>query len=90
MDGAPLSKQEKGQAEPTRPGRVGRWEVRLRRTLAFGADGLPTGGRRSLDRRSVPPSFSGTAATPAHAIICVYLCDLCDLWAILGGRMDLR
>jgi len=45
------SKQERGEAEPTRPGRAGRWEARLRRTLAFGTDGLSTGGRRSSDRR---------------------------------------
>ena len=46
-----LFKQEKGKAEPARLRRVGRWEGRLRRTLAFGADGLPSGGRRSSDRR---------------------------------------
>ena len=62
LDGErPTSKQEKGEAEPTRPGRVVRWAARLRRTLAFGADGLLTGGRRSSDRRlfrrqsSAPP-----------------------------------
>jgi len=51
MDGATSSNKERGQAEPTRPRRVGRWEAWLRRTLAFRADGLPTSGRRSSDRR---------------------------------------
>ena len=51
MDGATPSNQERGQAEPTRPWRVGRWEVRRRRTLASGVGELPTGGRRSPDRR---------------------------------------
>ena len=51
MNGATSSKQGKGEAKPTRPGRVGRWEEGLRRTLAFGADILPTGRRRSSDRR---------------------------------------
>jgi hypothetical protein len=50
-DGAPLFKKRRGEAEPTRPGRVGWWEARRRRTLASGVDVLPTGGRRSSDRR---------------------------------------
>jgi len=33
------------------PGRGGRWQAGLRRTLAFGADRLATGRRRSSDRR---------------------------------------
>jgi hypothetical protein len=45
------SKLEKGEAEPMRLWRVGRWEAWLRRTLAFGADLLLTCGRRSQDRR---------------------------------------
>jgi len=75
MDGATSSKQEKGEAEPTRPGRVVRWVAWLRRTLAFGADGLSTGGRRSSDRRSVPPSISGYAAPRQREplrVLCVF------------------
>jgi len=45
------SEQERGEAEPTCPGRVVRWEAWLRRTLAFGADLLLTGSWRSQDRR---------------------------------------
>ena len=51
MDGTTPPKQEKSEAEPTRPGRVGRWEARRRRTLASGVDVLSTGSRRSPDRR---------------------------------------
>jgi hypothetical protein len=72
MDGwRNTSKKEKGQAEPTRPRRVVRWETRLRRTPAFGADGFLTGGRRSSDRRSVPPSIRGTAFSGHRRPLCV-------------------
>ena len=65
-----------------RPGHVGRWEAWLRRTLAFGADRLLTGGRRSPDRRLFRRHFS---ALPHHLseIICVYLRDL----RFLRGRV---
>jgi len=51
IDGTTLFKNEEGQAEPTRPGRVGRWEERQRRTLASGVGALSTGRGRSSDRR---------------------------------------
>ena len=57
---------ERGEAEPTRPGRVGRWEPRLRRTLAFGADRLSTGRRRSSDRRRFRRQSSVGCITPAR------------------------
>jgi len=50
MNCASPSKKKRGEAEPTRPGRVGRWEARRRRALASGVDVLLT-GRRSSDRR---------------------------------------
>jgi len=65
-----------------RPGRVGRWEARRRRTLASEADVLLTGGRRSPDRRLFRRHSS---ALPHHLseIICVYLRDL----RFLRGRV---
>ena len=72
-----------------RPGRVGRWEVWLQRTLAFGADRLLTGGRRSPDRRLFRRHFS---ALPHHLseIICVYLRDLRFLRCVRGWSSCLR
>ena len=58
VDGATPPIQGKGEAEPTRPGRVVRGEAGQRRTLASGVDMLSPGTRRSSDRRSVPPSIS--------------------------------
>jgi hypothetical protein len=53
MEGTTPSNHEIGQAEPSRLRRVGRWEDRLRRTLAFGADGLlPAVGDRQIAGRS--------------------------------------
>jgi len=51
VDGTTRPKNDKGQAEPTRRRRVGRWKVRQQRTLASGVDVLSTGSRRSPDRR---------------------------------------
>ena len=56
-------KREKREAEPTRTGRVGRWDVWPREALALGADERPTGGRRSQDRRQ---SRRQSSATPHH------------------------
>jgi len=87
MDGAPLSKQEKGQAKPTRPGRVGRWEVRQRRTLASGVDVLITGWRRSPDRRQ----FRRQSPAPQPMRLSVSICVICgQSW--VGGWIcaDLR
>ncbi len=66
-----------------RPGRVGRWEARRRRTLASEADVLLTGGRRSPDRRLFRRHSS---ALPHHLseIICVHLRDL--RFPPVGGR----
>jgi hypothetical protein len=81
-DGTTAPNHERGQTEPTRPGRVGRGEGRLRRTLAFGADWLPPGGG---DRQIA----DGSAVNPWHCSIgesiCVYLRDLRAIW--VGGRL---
>jgi hypothetical protein len=71
-----------GEVEPMRPGRVGRWEARRRRTPAFEADVLLTGGRRSPDRRLF---HRHSSALPHHVsgVICVHLRDL----RFLRGRV---
>jgi len=67
------------KAEPTRRRRVGRWEAWLRRTLAFGAFRLLTGGRRSSDRRlfcrqsaALPPPVS-LRLSASICVICGFL-----------------
>ncbi len=61
------SEQERGEAEPTCPGRVGRWEARRRRTLASGVDVLLT-GRRSSDRRLFRRQSSALAHHVSEAL----------------------
>ena len=78
-----------GEVEPMRPGRVGRREARRRRTPAFEADVLLTGGRRSPDRRLF---HRHSSALPHHlsGIICVYLRDLRFLRCVRGWSLCLR
>ena len=84
MEGAPPSIKKRGEAEPARPGRVVRWAARLRRTLAFGADGLLTGGRRSSDCRLFHRQ-SSARLTRFSEIFFAYLRYLRDLWANCDG-----
>ena len=68
----PQSLHRRGEAEPTRPGRVGRWQAGLRRTLAFGTDRLATGSRRSSDRRRFRRQ-SSMRSIRCSEIICEHL-----------------
>ncbi len=75
------SRSERGQAEPTRPGRGVRWDVWPRQALALGVDERATGGRRSSDRRLFRRQSRHCSV---KRTICVYLRDLwanCDGWA---------
>ena len=73
--------------------RVGRGEDRLGRTLAFEADGLRHGGRRSSDRRRFRRSTPGNLANAGIAPLCPSClrgCDdpsLCVLCASVVGRV---
>jgi len=81
MEGTTPSKQERSEAEPTRPGRVVRWDARLGRTLAFGAVGLHTGGG---DRQIADLFRRQSRHFSIKRTICVYLHDLrayCDGYA---------
>jgi len=79
------SRSEKGQAEPTRPGRVVRWAARLRRTLAFGAVGLPTGGgdRQIADASAANPRYDLFVSARSSLRICV-ICVICGQFACAG------
>ncbi len=58
--------------------RVGRGEDRLGRTLAFGADGLRPGCRRSSDRRLCRRSTPGNLVTAGTAPLCASCLRGCD------------
>ena len=78
-----LPRKKKGEAEPTRPGRVVRWAARQRRTLASGDVVLPTGGG---DRQIADCSAANLGTTESRKLsgsIWV-ICGLCD------GRATLR
>ena len=76
MDGASPSKKKRIEAESTRPGRVVRWAERQRRTLASGADVLPTGGG---DRQIADLFRRQSRHCSIKETICVYLRYL---WAL--------
>jgi len=84
VDGATPPIKENGQAEPTRPRRVGRWKVRRRRTLASGVDVLPTGGgdRQIADCSAVNPRYRLSVSVGSSSR---YLRDLRDLRANCDG-----
>ena len=74
--GTDPSRSERGEAEPTRPGRAVRWDVRPRQALALGADERFAGRRRSSDRRRFRRQ---SRQCRVKETICVYLGYL---WAL--------
>ncbi len=73
MDGASSFMMKRGKAESTRPGRVVRWAARQRRTFAFGADGLPTGG----GDRQIADCSAAILGSAASRKLSAYICVIC-------------
>ncbi len=79
------------QAESTRPGRVVRWAARLRRTLAFGSVGLPTGGgdRQIADCSAVNLRYCRiTSATTSSCLRVFVFAMSCSVFLLCALRVS--
>jgi len=74
----------RGRRNRRAPGRGVRGEARLRRTLAFGVDGLPSGGRRSPDRRQFRRQ-SSALLPPSSKRLSGFIWVICGHMEWMGG-----
>ena len=82
IEGASPPKSKRGKADPTRPRRVVPGEAWLRRTLAFGADGLSPGWTAIARSLAVPPSISGIGTSRSPS---AFICVICGQMGWMAG-----